>query len=52
MEIAGPRIEDCLPGYLQASLVIRLGKGGKTRGADALAKAYRGSQQNGRTGAS
>ena len=51
LEIAGPRTEDCLPGYSQASLGDPPGQGGKTRGADALAKAYRGFQQNGRTGA-
>jgi hypothetical protein len=40
LEIAGLRIEDCLPGYRQASLVIRQGKGGKARAAEALAKSY------------
>jgi len=50
-EIAGLRIEDCLPGYRQASLVIRRGKGGKTRAADALAKSYLSSQPNRETGA-
>jgi len=52
LEITGPRIEACLPGYGQASLVVRQGKGGKSRAADASAKAYRHSQQNERSGAS
>ena len=52
LEMAGPRIEDCLPGYGQVSLVIRQGKGGKARAADALAKPYRTSQRNRETSAS
>ena len=52
LEIAGLRIEDCLPGYGQASLVIRQGRGGKSRAAHALAKPYRSSRRNRETGAS
>ena len=47
MEIAGLRIEACLPGDRQPSLVIRRGKGGNPRAAEALAKAYRDSQRIG-----
>ncbi len=46
------RIEDCLMGYGQALSVVRQGKEGKARGADAMAKATRSSQQNRETGAS
>ena len=49
LEIAGLQIETCLPGYSQASLVIRRGK---AWAADGLAKSYRSSQQNRETGAS